>query len=151
MMQSFNHQADRPKVYPSKIDLWIATMLLTAPLSSLILGLYLLAEGNPQDAAILFGVALIVCLISAVFTLPCRYTIEAQTLHIRCGIIRSKVPLADIEQINKSSSWLSGPALSMKRVLVSANRKDYLISPNERDEFIAELENAVAQARQNHA
>ncbi|MDF1843128.1 MAG: PH domain-containing protein [Rubripirellula sp.] len=123
-------------------------MLLIAPLTSLTLGLYMLAEGNSKDAAILFGVALIVCLISAALTLPCRYTIEKQTLHIRCGIIRLRVPLTDIEQIDKSSSWLNGPALSLKRVLVTANGKAYLISPNDRDEFITDLENAVAQTLQ---
>ena len=146
-MPSLTRQPDRPTVYPSKIDRWIAALLLAAPLISLTLGLYTLAEGNPRDAAILFGIALIAGLISAVLTLPCRYTIGEQSLHIRCGIIRFNVPLADIERINKSNSWLNGPALSLKRVLVAANGKAYLISPNDRDEFIADLENAVAQSQ----
>ena len=150
MTQSFNHQSERSRVYPSKIDLWIAAMLAIAPLTSLTLGLYMLVEGHSKDAAILFGVTLIVCLISAALTLPCRYTIEKQALHIRCGIIHMRVPLTDIEQIDKSSSWLNGPALSLKRVLITANGKAYLISPNERDEFITDLENAVKQTRQKN-
>lgn len=147
-MTSTKRKLDRPTVYPSEIDLWIAVLLMVSPLITLGLGLYVLLDGNTRDAAILFATAALVTLVSAVFTLPCRYTIEEDLLRVRCGIIGFKIPLAEIERIEKSRSWLSGPALSIKRVAVATSRRTVLVSPVNRDEFIVDLEHAVSDSKQ---
>ena len=136
----------RPTVYPSEIDLWIIILLLTPPLMTVGLAIYFLLEGNPRDAGIMLATTVFVTAVSALFTLPCRYILDEDRLSIRCGIFRFKLNLAEIERIEKSRSWMSGPALSLKRVLVVSNGRAYLISPMNRDDFIQDLEHAVADA-----
>ncbi|MEM0927465.1 MAG: PH domain-containing protein, partial [Planctomycetota bacterium] len=81
--------------------------------------------------------------ITALFTMPCRYTILADTLTIRCGVVVQRVPLEKVQSVEPSRSLLSGPALSMRRVKVSTASRFYLVSPVERERFIEELESAV--------
>lgn len=146
-MHSRSRSPLRPTVYPSQVDLWIAVMLMFPPILTGGLGLYMLMEGNQKDAAILFGTCLLIGLISAAFTLPCRYTIEDEWLRIRCGIIGYKFRLKEIERVEKSGSWLSAPALSLKRVLITTKTRSCLVSPRERDAFIDDLQCAVEQVR----
>ncbi len=149
-MESTFRTPPRPTVYPSEIDLWIAIMLMISPLITAGLGMWMLLEGNLWDAGILFGTTLLVGLTSVIFTLPCRYTIETDVLRIRCGVVGYRLPLADIERIEKSGSWLSAPALSLERVLVATKRRKCLISPIDRDTFIIDLRKAVSDAKQRN-
>lgn len=137
----------RPTVYPSEIDLWIVVLLMLAPLMTAGLSLYALLEGNTRDAMILFATAGVIVMVSAIFTVPCRYTLDDEFLFIRCGLFRFKLSVKDIDRIEKSGSWLSGPALSLKRVLIVCNGRRYLVSPINRDDFINDLQYAVTESR----
>lgn len=117
------------------------------PICSAIFGGYLLWLGESADATVLFVVGGMTALITTAFAVPCRYTILQDTLSIRCGLIIYQVPLADIEHVEKSSSLWSGPALSIKRVLVSTAKRKHLVSPKDRDEFIRELRKAAKRAK----
>ncbi|MEM9644555.1 MAG: PH domain-containing protein, partial [Planctomycetota bacterium] len=77
--------------------------------------------------------------VTMAFMVPCRYTILSDTLSIRCGIIFYQVPLADIEQATKSATLWSGPALSLKRVEIKTAKRTFIVSPKDRDDFIAKL------------
>ena len=75
----------------------------------------------------------------AAFTVPCVYTLTDESLKIQCGVLEDDVPLARIRKVEKSSSALSAPALSLRRVRISLDDGYRLISPRDRDGFIADL------------
>lgn len=131
------------KVYDSAVDWWIWPVILAAPVICLVLAAYMLQRGNTRDAITLLAVGLASLIITGMFTVPCRYTITPDMLNIRAGILFMRVPLEKIKSVEKSSSWISGPSLSLKRIKVSTPSKVYLISPNDRESFIADLNAAI--------
>lgn len=135
--------AKRHAVYESAIDLWIAAMLLITPLAATAIGISLVWIDRSGDASVMFLTAALTLLLTGAFTVPCRYTLLADTLSVRCGLICYQIPYADIRRIERSASWLSGPALSLRRVLVATDRKRHYLSPKDRDRFIAELTQAT--------
>ena len=126
-------------VYDSAIDWWVAIMLLLSPIVASVMGVVFFAQQRPGDASIVFLAGAFTIAVTALFTLPCRYTLLDDTLNVRCGIICYSIPFDTIENIELSSSWLSGPALSLKRVRVTAKGRNYLLSPKNREAFIDEL------------
>jgi hypothetical protein len=80
-------------------------------------------------------------------TQPCRYTILDDSLSIRCGIVFYQIPLDEIESVEPSGSWLSAPALSLRRVKVRSKRRTILISPASREAFIEDLRSAAVNCR----
>lgn len=151
MMEQENLPVESPKaassprksVYPSAVDWWIAVLVMAGPLIFVAMTAVLLQQGRPTEAlrCLLGGAATL--LITALFTIPCRYTILSDSLTIRCGILFMRVPLDQIKSIDLSGSWLSGPALSLKRVKISTASRFYLVSPKERERFMEELRDAM--------
>ena len=127
-------------MYESAVDLWIALMLILTPVLASGLSIYLLLDGRQGDAMILFVTAVATLLVTAAFTYPCRYTILNDALSVRCGFICYQVPLDEIERVEPSRTLRSGPALSMRRVLVTTRKRKHVLSPRARDEFIRDLE-----------
>lgn len=101
----------------------------------------LFKQGRGDDALTLLLVGGGAALLTIGVAIPCRYTITEDTLVIRSGLVRYKVPLIEIASVQKSSSIMSGPALSLKRVAVKTFDKTYLVSPKQRDDFIDHLQN----------
>lgn len=129
----------RKTVYESAVDWWIAILLLSGPAICVVLTFLMLREGRQSDALICLLAGAGTLVITGLFTVPCRYTLLNDTLAIRCGILLNRVPLDQIKAIEPSSSWLSGPALSLRRVKISTASRFYLVSPKERQRFIDEL------------
>ena len=135
----------RKSVYASAVDWWIAIVLMMGLVICVALTGILLQQGRHRDAmyCLLAGVGTL--LVTGIFTVPCRYTILTDSLSIRCGLLFMRVPLDQIKTIEPSSSWISGPALSLKRVKISTASRFYLVSPVDRDRFIEELTRAVKE------
>lgn len=120
-------------------------MLLYAAVCGAIAGSVTLAlSGLPGDlvsAAFLFVVGVVVplWLIRATY-----YVLDGQRLAIRCGPFRWSIPLEKIQSVKRTRSMLSGPALSLDRVQIRYGRfgmfGSVLISPEQRDRFLADLE-----------
>lgn len=140
-------QPDRPTVYPSAVDLWLVVLLMLSPLLAGGLGVFCWYEGNNQNAMILLITAVATLAMTLMFVYPCRYTIEEDDLHVRCGIISYRVPLKTIERVEESRTIVSGPALSLKRVIAVTKLKNYILSPLDRDGFIADVTAASAAKR----
>ncbi len=134
-----NKSPSRPTVYESAIDTWIALMLVFAPVMAALLGGYLWWQGRPSDASAMFLTGAVTLVVTIAFTLPCRYTLLRDALSIRCGIICYQIPYDEIIRVEPSASLRSGPALSMRRVLVETNRRRHILSPKQRQEFIDDL------------
>lgn len=137
----------RPTVYESGVDAWIIAMLLLSPLLLLVLGLWMLFTGNRGDALIFFVSAIATLLFTAIFIAPCRYTILRDAISFRCGIVCYQVPLSQIDSIEPSSTWRSGPALSMKRVVITTQKRQIVVSPRDRETFIDDLRGAVERSK----
>ena len=135
----------RPTVYPSGIDLWIWVMLMLSPVTSIVLGLYVLQEGHAGGAIVLFLSAAAVGSLTAAVTVPCRYTLHDDALSVRCGLICYQIPLAEIVSVSKSGTIISGPALSMKRVIIKTRKRHHILSPKRRDAFIDDLQHTLQQ------
>ena len=124
-------------------------MLLKTPVLAAGLGIYMLVEGHHGDAMIFFIAAIATLLFTSAFIAPCRYTILDDALSVRCGIICYQVPLDEIDAVERSGTWRSGPALSMRRVLITTPNRSVVISPQDRDEFIADLNEAISRCRKS--
>jgi membrane protein YdbS with pleckstrin-like domain len=135
------------KVYVSAVDLWLAILLMAGPIAFIVLTVLMLQRGENQQALITLLAGAGTLLVTGMFSVPCRYTITDDSLNIRCGILFNRVPLDKIKAVEKSSSWLSGPALSLRRVRVSTASRFFLVSPRHREQFIEELEQAINAAR----
>lgn len=68
-----------------------------------------------------------------------RYWIERSTLHIRCSVLRWRIPVESIIRITAADSMGKGPALSFDTVEVWHHRGRVSISPKHRRDFIADL------------
>lgn len=90
---------------------------------------------------------LLVGALIAALTIPCEYTLTDDTLKIRSGLLEDDVPLRSIRRAEKSGSLWSAPALSLRRVKISTDRGMRLVSPRDRDAFIADLEARVRKVQ----
>lgn len=139
------NSASRITVYESAIDRWVIALLLLSPLTSAALGIYCFIDGKADGAAILWMAAAVTLLISVALTLPCRYTLTEDAISIRCGLfIFYRVLYSDIESVDQSSTWRSGPALSLDRVEIKTEKKCVIVSPNNCDAFIEDLNERIA-------
>ena len=129
-------------VYQSKIDWWIAVILILGPLTTLGLGCFILSLHKPLGCIIIF-VAISAVLIIALLTMPCRYTLTDTDLKIQCGLIRQQIQLKNIQSVELSSNPLSAPALSLKRVKITFENGFQLVSPEDREGFIHEIRNKI--------
>ncbi|MFG0263813.1 MAG: PH domain-containing protein [Rhodopirellula sp. JB055] len=135
-----------PLVYPSAVDRWLLVLLLAPIFLSIAFAAYLFNEGRADDAGTMTLMAAAIAAVTGVFTIPCRYTLLDDALSIRCGLICYQVAYTDITEAVPSSTWTSGPALSLKRVVVRTAKREHILSPEQRERFIEELLARVAQS-----
>ena len=133
-------------VFPSRIDAWLAAVVLLAVLSPLAV-VAVQGAGSGAEQVVVWVTALLPLLAGGLLLLPCRYTLAGDHLHIRCGLIRQRIAYRDITGIAPSRSILSAPALSLQRVKVSYRRGRgqgfQLVSPRERERFMQTLRQRV--------
>jgi hypothetical protein len=103
----------------------------------------LIRQGRAADAITLLLLGGGLLLVTLLFTIPCRYTLLADALSIRCGVICYQIPLSEIQRVEKSASLRSGPALSLRRVLVVTEKRGYLLSPKDREAFMADINRVI--------
>jgi membrane protein YdbS with pleckstrin-like domain len=138
--------APNAPAYPSKVDAWLMAVLVAA-VGFTLLQAYWLRGISPEGSVISLGVSAFVVLILALLVFPCRYTLEPDHLLVRAGVLRWRITYRDITAIAPSRNPLSSPALSLRRVKVSYGSTYLLISPRDRERFMAELRQRVALAR----
>jgi len=134
-------------IRPSKIDIWIALLLVAGPLILINLGIYLHKTGEEQNSLICISAGMLIGVVTWILAFPCQYTLEDKSLLAQSGILKWRIPYAEIQTVELSNSILSGPALSLQRIEVQYDRGRILISPNERDLFLKELRKKVSMAK----
>jgi len=133
------------RVYSSAVDLWLLVLLMAGPLVCVGMTIYLMQLGRNQESLQCLWIGAGLLLVTGICTVPCRYTLTDQELRIRCGVYSARVSLDQIRDVARSGSWLSGPALSLRRVKISTPSRFYLVSPVDRDQFIAALRERCPQ------
>lgn len=134
------------ETYRSKIDTWLAALLLVPAILVLAsVGIAVLSgaiSAVPGLAILAISVALPVWLLAG----TC-YTLADEDLLVRCGPFRWRVPLAEITSMTPTRNPLSSPALSLERLRIDYGRsRMIMISPTDRDAFIRAVEARRARA-----
>ncbi|MBZ6067931.1 PH domain-containing protein [Aeromonas schubertii] len=131
-------------LYRSKIDTWLAVVLVFAVLASLAGAVTALSV---EPTALAWPIALVAVTVGA--GLPTwlltttYYRLEGDTLFVSSGPIRLCVPLREIVNITPTNNPLSSPALSLDRLRIEYGRgKSVMISPRNKEEFVRNLEAA---------
>ena len=132
-----------PKVYRSKIDVWLGILLF----GSIALPIWLLIDDISKDGHISI-VLLLTDVLLVILVLPLcfiKYCLYEEHLTVRCGIYGTVIiPYKSITNMKKTMNPLSSAALSMKRIQIDYIKNGaqgmILISPKDRDNFIAEIE-----------
>lgn len=137
------------KVYGSKMDSWIILVLLAAVAvsGSALVHTVLSGETGHRLSIPLLGLGVILPLWVIFST---NYRVDSQTLSIRSGPFRWRVPIAAIEDVRRARSWVSSPALSLDRLQIRhGGGKVVFISPRDRESFIRELDERRASVRRD--
>lgn len=131
------------RIYRSKRDVWLM-VLLWLPVFVLPLTCFITLREDGLQAALfstvitIAGIALLVWVIVGTY-----YRITDGSLQVRSGPFRWNIAIKDIQSIAPSRSPLSGPALSLDRLLlVYGKGKTLRISPDRPQEFLADIERA---------
>ena len=129
------------KTYKSKVDLWIAILLILIVLLgiyAIILSIFFSATANESIG---LGITGIVMILSVLIFLPVNYTLLESQLLIRFGLFRHRINYQDIKSVKKTFNLLSSPALSLKRIEIQYSKGIgfTLISPNDIESFVKDL------------
>lgn len=128
-------------VYKSKCDRWLIAVLLISPLI-LLYALIEVTQRGQVPAIIIVSLALLMNLgIYAFFIYPLYYRLDSDHLLIRYGICRKRIPYDQIMSAYPSMNPINSPALSLDRLAITYGQAEdlILISPKQRDSFLAEL------------
>jgi hypothetical protein len=123
------------QTYPSRIS-WPLVLFLVGLLGTCMAIMIL------SKAWIGLAIMLVCTLFILGFYIRTAYVIDpVGQLEVLCGLYyRQRIDIQKIKSIRKSSSPLSAPALSLDRLEIRYNERDFvLISPNRQEEFIQQL------------
>lgn len=134
--------------YPSKVDAWLAAILIAAVGITLVSMLpVFLIPGAFAEAwwSVLLVLLIWGFVLSIIF--PLYYEITPSSLLIRSGWTRREIPLSSIQGVVPSRNPISSPALSLDRLQVNYTQgvrpRSILISPRDKTDFLLTLaENA---------
>lgn len=133
------------RIYPSAVDKWFYPSLFVAPFVFCTL-LTFLTRQSWVGALIGSGVGVIALLAIWPFTRPCHYTLSNDLLKIKAGFLEIDIPLATIQKVEQVRGFLAAPCLSINRVLITMKDGKEMVSPMDRDEFIADLSSRIGKA-----
>lgn len=135
------------KTYPSKVDAWIVltvSAVLMLPLLAGVWHLYDAPAGEKASAIIILLPPLLAGLGLLAIGVPIRYEITDTALIVRFGLLRREIPLTRIDGAEPSSSPVSAPAWSLRRLRIdyrhaNGRRAHVHISPKGRQDFLQHL------------
>ena len=129
------------KRFQSKVDGWIAAILIIALLMMLATLIAMTAEVI-REPSLLIAIVVIVLgiVLIAWLGLATYYEVDRTTLKVVSGPLRWRVPLAEITAVEETRSPLSAPALSLDRLRVRyGDNRSIVISPRDKAKFIKKL------------
>ncbi|GAB4277589.1 MAG: hypothetical protein Kow0056_09190 [Coriobacteriia bacterium] len=137
--------------FPSKVDWWLGVLLAVAPGICVYILLASLVTSDQEGITAGLTSCAFIGAIYLLLVIPVRYGIGPDTLIIRFGVVRQQVRLGDIVEVKPTNNPLSSPALSLDRLAVRTGKGPFrttMISPDERDTFLAMLATAAGLERE---
>jgi membrane protein YdbS with pleckstrin-like domain len=129
------------EVFRSKVDLWLAGLILGAAILAAAT-LVIAPISNRWDLVGKVAIAALAVGLPLWILLGTRYELGSTELMVRCGPFRWRVPLAEIQTIRPTRNPLSSPALSLDRLEIRYGiGRVIMISPDQKDAFIRAIEN----------
>lgn len=128
--------------YPTAIDAWLVVATLAA-IGGALAEAILVFPASPPAAFLSLTVVLLVAGFVGSLSYPCEYLLYPDHLLIRAGLARWRIAYGRITAIAPSRSLWAGPALSLRRVKINYGRRFVLVSPRDREGFIAALQARV--------
>lgn len=125
-------------MFRSKIDAWLAAVLVLGVLVTLTAAGHLLVAGGGLTAAfslVLLGAVLPLWVLSGT-----HYAVNDTGLRIASGPFRWRIPLSEIESITPTRNPLSSPALSLDRLRIEyGGGRWIMVSPRDKERFLLEF------------
>ena len=132
-------------VFTSKIDLWLALLMLGSSLLLILVPVWEWMYNNSSISRILF---------ISLFTMPgailllliffnVKYSLSADKLFVKNGFSTQSISLKDITHITPTNSTLSAPALSLDRIEIIYKGGSIVISPKDKDGFYHAIQERV--------
>lgn len=135
-------------VYPSRVDSWLALVLAGTPLAVVTVGVFTLNK-SPGAGIVAIVMGIFIGGLIAALSIPCVYTLGDDSLRIKSGILEEVIALREIRGAEQSFSLWSAPALSLQRVKITLADGSRVISPRDRDGFIADLHARLRRAQKD--
>jgi len=130
--------------YRSKVDMWLAAVLIAAAVASCVAVALVAASGSPIAAVAMAPLLLLGAGLPVWVLLSTGYRLGPSSLDIRSGPFRWSVPLREIRAITPTRNPLSSPALSLDRLRIDYGRcGSIMVSPADPASFITELRERV--------
>jgi hypothetical protein len=132
--------------YPSKIDAHIFFFVVVLPLGLLFATITELPIHLYPTSFVLRTLLVVVLLLALWTALGMSYTLDARSLHIRCGPFRWSIALKEIQSVTPTRDARSGPALSLYRLRIEyGTRHRIMISPRDQESFLRDIEHRRSQ------
>lgn len=127
-------------IYKSKVDWWMAIILIFLPVWSIGMTIFLYSSNNETEGQFALVITAAIFILYFVFVFPIKYKLGEEQLIIRFGLIHSSIPYKSIKSVKPSRNPLSAPALSLDRLAIDFGKfLPALISPVNKQDFLKEL------------
>ena len=134
--------------YNSKIDTWLAVVLIFAAFIPVFL---VLPIGLLTHKYTILPVSILPMALMSLLVFPLKYEIGQRELRIRSGFIRYQVPFTEIREVTPTRSPISSPALSLDRLRIQYGRRAIMISPDDKYAFLEDLARVTGLRREGDA
>jgi hypothetical protein len=133
-----------PITFRSKVDGWLAGVLLISALASLMAVAIVGVVESPLLALAISPLLLLSVGLPLWVLRATEYRVDASDLHVRSGPFSWHVPLSEIRAVTPTRNPLSSPALSLDRLRIDYGRAgSIMVSPADKESFVAELRKRV--------
>lgn len=127
----------KTETYRSKVDWWLAAIIIATPLLTLAALIGVLISGDRLAQVILGITTLGTLALYFGVVWPVAYVLDERALVVRAGLLRNRIPYTALTSISATRNPLASPALSLHRLRIEhGQRQVVIISPAERADFV---------------
>lgn len=129
------------KRFQSKVDRWLAAVLILGLLMMLAALIAMTTEVMREPTLVIAIIAVVLGIVLIAWVgLATYYEIDRTELKVVSGPIRWHIPLGDITAVEKTRSPLSAPALSLDRLRIRyGDNRSIVVSPRDKAKFVRRL------------
>lgn len=129
--------------FRSKVDWWFTAVIAVSAVAALVAFVAVAIDGTRGEALALVPLILLCFALPIWLLRSTYYRFEDAQIYVRSGPFVWRVPYAEIRSVKPTRNPLSSPALSLDRLRIEYGKRAILVSPADREGFIAELKRRV--------